>query len=102
MSTGAEEYDPKTGTFRPIRPRPPAPPRSAATPARRELRQTKASLQEAMSDGNERAGVLYEIADSALRSPTMKWAELAAKIIIAIVFLLLLYEAVTYRLALAG
>lgn len=101
MSSGAEEFDPKTGTFRPISPRPQRAVAAARQP-KRDLRPNRATLQEAMADGDQRAGVLFEIADSALRSRTMKWAEWGAKAIIAIVFLLLVYEAISYRLALGG
>lgn len=96
QTDGAEEFDPATGTFRRIS-RPVQPPR------RREPK-TKARPRQiaGLSESGNKYGVFYEIFEGAAMSPAGTALYHGAKVVIAIVFVLLLYEAVTYRMALGG
>ncbi len=85
----AEEFDPKTGTFRPIR-KPVAPRRPAPKPAPRKIA--------GLSETGQRYGVAYEVFEAGLKSDGIKYAVWVSKGIIVVVFLLLLYEAITYRI----
>ncbi len=91
----AEEFDPKTGTFRPIQK--PAAARRAAP--RAAPRPTAAARKAAggLSETGERYGVFYEAFEHAFKTDSAKYAEWVAKGVIVVVFLLLLYEAITYR-----
>lgn len=97
QTSGAEEYDPATGEFRAIRKRPAGGSvagagRSRAVPLRTEGQSPAAS----------RSDVFYEISAHALRSPGGTLLYRGSMVVIAVVFVLLVYEAVTYRLALGG
>lgn len=102
-SSEAEEFDPKTGEFRKIpakrtvRPAPmnPAPKVARAAGANRPQ-------VSGLSESGNRYGVFYEIFEGAAKSPAGKAAYRVSQGIILVVFLLLLYEAVTYRMALGG
>ncbi len=89
--SNAEEYDPATGTFRPIgqKSRVTAAPKPAPAGS------------DGLSETGKRYGVLYEVFEDGLKSPSAKYMEYGAKAIIVIVFLLLLYEAISYRIALS-
>ena len=89
----AEEYDPKTGTFRPIRKPAPArrpPPRPAAGAARIA----------GLSETGQRYGVAFEVFEAPLKSNGAKYASWVSMAVIAVIFVLLLYEAISYRLSL--
>lgn len=91
----AEEYDPATGTFRPIAdPAAKAPPPRARKPAAPRRKAT------GLSESGERYGVIYEVFEAGLKTDTAKYAVWASYAVIVVVFVLLLYEAITYRLAL--
>ncbi|MGF1447481.1 MAG: hypothetical protein ACFBRM_14960 [Pikeienuella sp.] len=90
MST-AEEFDPTTGTFRPI-----AKPNAAAPGAPRAGTPTGGASRPEIS----RYGVLFDAFEDGMKSDGAKYVELGAKAIIVIVFLLLLYEAISYRISL--
>jgi hypothetical protein len=95
--TDAEEYDPETGEFRPIR--------KAHFPVSARPSADRAPIPPrvtGLSESGEKYGVFYEIAESGLRTRGARIAEIGSKIVIVVVFLLLLYEAISYRLALPG
>jgi hypothetical protein len=111
-TSGAEEYDPATGTFRPIR-------RASVTPAQHKTAQAYQPKRTAsgprraagnqkpaerpqlsgLSESGNKYGVFYEMFEGAAMSPTGKILHTASKVVIAVVFLLLIYEAISYRLA---
>ena len=95
QTSGAEEYDPATGEFRAIR-KPPAR-EPAASPARAAPLRT-----DGQSAPASRSDVFYEISAHALRSPGGTLLYRGSMVVIAVVFILLVYEAVSYRLALGG
>jgi len=101
----AEEYDPKTGTFRPIGKKP-APMRATTgrrpPPPPKEERERLGRMQgtttaEALSQGGRGHDVAYDMFKGAFDSPSAKRLELGAKIVIGVIFLLLLWEAISYR-----
>lgn len=105
----AEEYDPKTGTFRPIarkKPAParrPAPQRGRREPGRESLgRMEGATVTEALAQSGRGHDVAYSMFKAAFDSRSARIMEWGAKIFIVVVFLLLLWEAVSYRLTLSG
>lgn len=92
QTSGAEEFDPATGEFRRIR------------KTQRPIGQAETRKRElaGLSDSGNRYGVFYEIFESAAMSPAGTALYRAAQVVIAVVFVLLLYEAITYRMALGG
>ena len=96
----AEEYDPKTGQFRPLRKvRQPVSARPSASRAPVRPASPRAT---GLSETGEKYGVFFEIAEAGLKTRSARVLELGAKVVIVIVFLLLLYEAISYRLSLPG
>lgn len=103
MSTSLpEEYDPKTGTFRPIA----SPARSFGANSSSEIasgrRPEKPTRPVAggLSESGQKFGVFYEIFEHAARTKTAKRIETGTKVVILVIFGLLMYEAISYRLAL--
>lgn len=95
----AEEYDPATGTFRPI-PRAPAQKPHEVYGARAKAVAASRPRIAGLSESGQKYGVFYEIFEHGLKSNSAKYLVLATKIMIAVIFALLVYEAVSYRLAL--
>jgi len=97
QTSGAEEFDPATGEFRAIS-RPVQPPRrKPRTPAKPRPREIAG-----LSESGNRYGVFYEIFEGAAMSPAGTALYRGAQVVIAVIFLLLVYEAVSYRMALGG
>ncbi|MEO0622535.1 MAG: hypothetical protein AAFU49_19255 [Pseudomonadota bacterium] len=98
----AEEYDPATGTFRPIRKKPAGKPHQVySAKAARQGAAPKPRRVTGLSESGERYGVFYEIMEGGLKSDSAKYMVMGAKIVMAVIFALLVYEAVSYRLALS-
>ncbi|MGF1500623.1 MAG: hypothetical protein ACFBSD_02315 [Paracoccaceae bacterium] len=78
------------------------PNQSAASGATDQPEQPAASQAQPgqLSESGERFGVFYEIFEAGFRSRSALWLERAALAFMALVFVLLVYEAITYRLAL--
>ena len=107
QTTGAEEFDPETGGFRPIGQKAtmkPAPMNPA--PARRSLPWNAGRAEPGhitgLSGNGNRFGVFYEVFESAAMSTGGTVLYRAAQVIIVVVFVLLLYEAITWRLSQGG
>lgn len=100
-STDAEEYDPATGEFRKIR-KPSAVRPAPMNPSPKVARPARPQQLSGLSDAGNRYGVFYEIFEGAAKSRSGTVAYRVSQGIIAVVFLLLLYEAITYRLAQGG
>ncbi|MEM9147060.1 MAG: hypothetical protein AAGC57_12765 [Pseudomonadota bacterium] len=99
-SSDAEEYDPATGTFRPIRKRPVGKPHQVYQRRKPAATAAKPRRVPGLSESGERYGVFYEIMEGGLKSDGAKYMVMGSKIVMAIIFALLLYEAISYRLAL--
>jgi len=97
QTSGAEEFDPATGEFRAIS-RPAQPKRRTAPAAAKPRPREIAGL----SESGNRYGVFYEIFEGAAMSPAGTALYRGAQVVIAVIFVLLIYEAVSYRLALGG
>lgn len=97
----AEEYDPATGTFRPIAKQPAAKPHQIYREKRAAVAAAQPRRVTGLSETGEKYGVFYEVFEHGLKSDGAKYMVLGAKAIIAVVFVLLLYEAISYRLALS-
>lgn len=95
QTSGPEEFDPATGQFRAIRRAPAAP----VAPRRKPAAPRRIA---GLSEEGNRYGVFYEAFEHAARSPAGTAAYRVAQVVIALVFILLVYEAVSYRLALMG
>ena len=97
QTSGAEEYDPATGAFRAIRKRPARGPAAGASRSR-----AAPPRPDGQSSAPSRSDIFYEISAHALRSPGGTLLYRGSMVVIAVVFVLLVYEAVSYRLALGG
>lgn len=115
QKSDAEEFDPATGKFRPIarkgamQPAPlnPSPRMKNARPAAYKVRSRpnpadRAPGTSGLSESGERFGVFYEIFEHAARSPAGNVAHKVSLVVIAIVFVLLMYEAIAYRISQGG
>lgn len=102
QTSGAEEFDPATGEFRAIkRPVQPAPRKTAkAKPAKAPPPRPREIA--GLSESGNRFGVFYEIFEGAAMSPAGTALYRGAQVVIAVIFALLIYEAVSYRIALGG
>ena len=99
QTDGAEEFDPETGTFRPIATRRPAP---ADPSPRRPMGSVKPAMATGLSEHGQKYGVFFEIFEHAAMSRGGTIMYRGAQVVIAVIFVLLIYEAVTYRMALGG
>jgi hypothetical protein len=95
QTDGAEEFDPKTGTFRRIR-------KTDIQPRRKAAAKPARPYNPALSEEGNRYGVAYEIFSHAAKSPAGTAAYRGAQVVIAIIFVMLIWEAVSYRMALGG
>lgn len=96
----AEEYDPATGTFRPISKAPKGKPHQVYSGARAKPAAAKPSGPTGLSESGDKYGVFYEVFEHGLKTDGAKYMVTGAKIVMAVIFALLLYEAISYRLAL--
>ncbi|MEM1342958.1 MAG: hypothetical protein AAGI34_00095 [Pseudomonadota bacterium] len=97
QSTLAEEFDPITGSFRPIK-------GAITASARKPVKQTAPDPRPAkitgLSENGQRYGVFFEAFEHAAKSPMGNMLYRGAQAVIVVAFLLLMYEALNYRLAL--